>query len=148
MVMLLAGGVSVIVTNTQALGTILPATEQLVTATWAGAFAVAARLVNIPLPFLMPSSSGHAALLILLLSSAHPTGEDRGQAVDHKLDGDGDKDQAEYACSQIQGQLADESADEGTDQQNQVQQPQDPDDSKRQPKIDPLRQPNFDPLEF
>lgn len=69
MVMLLAGGVSVIVTNTQALGTILPATEQLVTGTWAGAFAVVARLVNIPLPFpdaveFWPCRTGNTAAVV------------------------------------------------------------------------------------
>ncbi|MFZ0789104.1 MAG: YfcC family protein [Chromatiaceae bacterium] len=68
MVMLLAGGVSVIMTNTQTLGTILFAMEQLIAGASAGAFAVAAMVVNIPLAFLIPSSSGHAALAMPLLS--------------------------------------------------------------------------------
>jgi uncharacterized ion transporter superfamily protein YfcC len=68
MVMLLAGGVSVIMTNTKTLDTILNAMEQLITGASAGAFAVAAMLVNIPLAFLIPSSSGHAALAMPLLS--------------------------------------------------------------------------------
>lgn len=68
MVMLLAGGVSVIMTNTQTLDTILNAMEQVITGASAGAFAVAAMLVNIPLAFLIPSSSGHAALAMPLLS--------------------------------------------------------------------------------
>jgi uncharacterized ion transporter superfamily protein YfcC len=68
MVMLLAGGVSVIMTNTQTLGTILFAMEQLIAGASAGAFAVAAMVVNIPLAFLIPSSSGHATLAMPLLS--------------------------------------------------------------------------------
>lgn len=68
MVMLLAGGVSVIMTNTQTLDTILNAMEQLITGASAGAFAMAAMLVNIPMAFLIPSSSGHAALAMPLLS--------------------------------------------------------------------------------
>src|SRR5262249_1069837 len=66
MVMLLAGGVSVIMTNTKTLDTILNAMEQLITGASAGAFAVAVMLVNIPLAFLIPSSSGHAALAMPL----------------------------------------------------------------------------------
>jgi uncharacterized ion transporter superfamily protein YfcC len=68
MVMLLAGGVSAIMTNTQTLGTILNAMEQLIAGASAGAFAIAALVVNIPLAFLIPSSSGHAALAMPLLS--------------------------------------------------------------------------------
>ena len=68
MVMLLAGGVSVIMTNTQTLDTILNAMEQVITGASAGAFAVAAMVVNIPLAFLIPSSSGHAALAMPLLA--------------------------------------------------------------------------------
>ena len=68
MVMLLAGGVSVIMTNTQTLDTILNAMEHLITGASAGTFAVVAMLVNVPLAFLVPSSSGHAALAMPLLS--------------------------------------------------------------------------------
>jgi uncharacterized ion transporter superfamily protein YfcC len=68
MVMLLAGGVSAIMTNTQTLDTILHAMEQLITGASAAGFAVAAMLVNVPLAFLIPSSSGHAALAMPLLS--------------------------------------------------------------------------------
>lgn len=68
MVILLAGGVSVIMTNTQTLGTILHAMEQLITGSSAGAFAVATMVVNVPLAFLIPSSSGHAALAMPLLT--------------------------------------------------------------------------------
>lgn len=68
MVMLLAGGVSAIMTNTKTLDTILQAMEQLITGASAAGFAVAAMLVNVPLAFLIPSSSGHAALAMPLLS--------------------------------------------------------------------------------
>src|SRR5262249_42459687 len=68
MAVLVAGGVSVIMTNTKALDSILNAMEQLIAGASAGAFAVAAMLVNIPLAFLIPSSSGHAALAMPLLS--------------------------------------------------------------------------------
>ncbi|MBK1704335.1 YfcC family protein [Halochromatium glycolicum] len=68
MVILLAGGVSVIMTNTQTLGTILYAMEQLIMSASAGAFAVATMVVNIPLAFVIPSSSGHAALAMPLLT--------------------------------------------------------------------------------
>lgn len=67
-VMLLAGGVSVIMTNTQTLGTILHFIEKLIAGASAGTFAVATMLVNIPLAFLIPSSSGHATLAMPLLS--------------------------------------------------------------------------------
>ena len=68
MVMLLAGGVSAIMTNTQTLDTILHAMEQLIAGASASAFAVGSMLVNIPLAFLIPSSSGHAALAMPLLT--------------------------------------------------------------------------------
>lgn len=67
-VVLLAGGVSVIMTNTQTLATILNSMEQLVSDASAGVFAVVTVLINIPLAFLIPSSSGHAALAMPLLA--------------------------------------------------------------------------------
>jgi uncharacterized ion transporter superfamily protein YfcC len=68
MVMLLAGGVSVIMTNTRTLDTVLHAMEQLITRASAGVFALTTILVNIPLGVLIPSSSGHATLAMPLLS--------------------------------------------------------------------------------
>ena len=68
LVVLLAGGVSVIMTNTKTLATILNSMEQLVSGASAGVFAFITILVNIPLAFLIPSSSGHAALAMPLLS--------------------------------------------------------------------------------
>jgi uncharacterized ion transporter superfamily protein YfcC len=64
MVVLLAGGVSAIMTNTQTLDTILHSMEQLVS----GTFTTLTVLVNIPLAVLIPSSSGHGALAMPLLA--------------------------------------------------------------------------------
>lgn len=68
MVVLLAGGVSVIMTNTETLDTILHAMENLISGASAAAFAVVTVVVNMPLAFLIPSSSGHAALAMPLLA--------------------------------------------------------------------------------
>ncbi len=68
MVVLLAGGVSVIMTNTETLDTILHAMENLISGASAAAFAVVTVIVNMPLAFLIPSSSGHAALAMPLLA--------------------------------------------------------------------------------
>jgi uncharacterized ion transporter superfamily protein YfcC len=67
-VVLLAGGVSVIMTNTQTLDTILNSMEHLVSGASAAVFAAAIELINIPLAFLIPSSSGHATLAMPLLA--------------------------------------------------------------------------------
>ena len=64
---LLAGGVSVPVTNTQTLDTILNSLEQAVSGAAQAVFGIATILINIPLA-LLPSSSGHAALAMPLLS--------------------------------------------------------------------------------
>lgn len=68
LVVLLAGGVSVIMTNTQTLDTILNSMETLVQGVSAGGFAVVSLLVNIPLALLIPSTTGHAALAMPLLA--------------------------------------------------------------------------------
>ena len=68
LVVLLAGGVSVIMTNTQTLDTVLNSMEQLVAEASAGVFAVITILVNIPIAVLIPSSSGHGALAMPLLA--------------------------------------------------------------------------------
>src|SRR5690606_22610370 len=67
-VILLARGVSVIMTNTQTLDTVLNAMEELVSGASAGIFAVLVMIVNIPLAILIPSSSGHATLAMPLLA--------------------------------------------------------------------------------
>jgi uncharacterized ion transporter superfamily protein YfcC len=68
LVVLLAGGVSVIMTNTQTIDTVLNSMEHLVGGASAGGFAVATILINVPLGFLIPSSTGHAALAMPLLA--------------------------------------------------------------------------------
>ena len=68
MVVLLAGGVSAIMTNTQTLDTILYSMEQLVSGASAAFFTTLTVLVNIPLAVLVPSSSGHGALAMPLLA--------------------------------------------------------------------------------
>ncbi|HEY8474691.1 MAG TPA: hypothetical protein VIL37_18980 [Natronosporangium sp.] len=67
-VIVLARGVAVIMSNTQTLDTVLHAMEQAVSGTSAGGFAVLVALVNTPLAFLIPSSSGHATLAMPLLA--------------------------------------------------------------------------------
>jgi uncharacterized ion transporter superfamily protein YfcC len=67
-VVLLAGGVSALMTNTQTLDTLLRSMENLVGDASAGGFAAVVVLINIPLAFLIPSGSGHAALAMPLLS--------------------------------------------------------------------------------
>jgi uncharacterized ion transporter superfamily protein YfcC len=68
LVIVLARGVAVIMTNTQTLDTVLNAMERAVSGASAGGFAVLVALVNIPLAFLIPSSSGHATLAMPLLA--------------------------------------------------------------------------------
>ena len=68
LVILLAAGVSVIMTNTQTLDTILYSMEQLTSGASAGLFAVINMVVNYPLAVLIPSSSGHATLAMPLLA--------------------------------------------------------------------------------
>jgi len=68
LVVLLAGGVSVIMTNTKTLDTILHSMEQLIHGSSAAFFAVATVAVNVPLAILVPSSSGHATLAMPLLA--------------------------------------------------------------------------------
>jgi uncharacterized ion transporter superfamily protein YfcC len=67
-VVLLAQGVAVIMTNTLTLGTILHSMEQLVSGSSAGSFAVVTVLINVGLAILIPSSSGHATLAMPLLA--------------------------------------------------------------------------------
>ncbi|MGV1004368.1 MAG: YfcC family protein [Candidatus Nanopelagicales bacterium] len=66
-VVLLASGVSVIMNNTQTLATILNMMENAISGASASVFALMTILVNIPLAFLIPSSSGHAMLAMPLL---------------------------------------------------------------------------------
>ena len=68
MVVLLAGGVSAIMTNTQTLDTVLFSMEKMVSGASAAVFTFLTVLVNIPLGVLIPSSSGHGALAMPLLA--------------------------------------------------------------------------------
>ena len=68
MVVLLAGGVSAIMNNTQTLDTILFSMERLVSGSSAAFFTFMTIVVNIPLGALIPSSSGHGALAMPLLA--------------------------------------------------------------------------------
>jgi uncharacterized ion transporter superfamily protein YfcC len=67
--------VSVIMTNTQTLDTILHSMEQLTSGASAGVFAIIVLVVNIPLAFLIPSSSGHATLAMPLLAPLSDFGQ-------------------------------------------------------------------------
>jgi uncharacterized ion transporter superfamily protein YfcC len=67
-VIVLARGVAVIMNNTQTLDTVLNSMEQAVSGASAGVFAVLVSVVNMPLAFLIPSSSGHATLAMPLLA--------------------------------------------------------------------------------
>lgn len=68
MVVLLAGGVSAIMNNTQTLDTILFSMERLVSGASAAFFTFLTIVVNIPIAVLIPSSSGHGALAMPLLA--------------------------------------------------------------------------------
>ncbi len=68
LVVLLAGGVSVIMNNTQTLDTVLHSMESLVSGASAAFFTFLTVVVNIPLAVLIPSSSGHGALAMPLLA--------------------------------------------------------------------------------
>lgn len=66
-VIVLARGVAVLLNNTQTLDTVLNSMESLVDGSSAGVFALLVAAVNMPLAFLIPSSSGHATLAMPLL---------------------------------------------------------------------------------
>jgi uncharacterized ion transporter superfamily protein YfcC len=67
-VIVLARGVAVLLNNTETLDTVLNSMETLVDGSSSGVFAVLVALVNMPLAFLIPSSSGHATLAMPLLA--------------------------------------------------------------------------------
>jgi uncharacterized ion transporter superfamily protein YfcC len=82
MVVLLAGGVSAIMNNTQTMGTILHSMEQLVSGASAGLFSLLTVALNVPLGMLIPSSSGHGALAMPLLAPlADFAGVDRATTI-------------------------------------------------------------------
>lgn len=68
LIIVLARGVTVIMNNSEITGTILHSMENVVGDTDSGVFGVLMFLINIPLAFLVPSSSGHAALAMPILA--------------------------------------------------------------------------------
>lgn len=78
----LARGVTVIMSNGYMTDTILNAFEDLLAGTSAGVFAVLLYIVNIPIAFLVPSSSGQAALVMPIFAPlADFAGVERSIAV-------------------------------------------------------------------
>jgi uncharacterized ion transporter superfamily protein YfcC len=90
LVVLLAGGVSVIMTNTQTLDTVLNSMEQMVSGASAGGFALITVGVNALLAIVIPSSSGHATLAMPLLAPlADFAGVDRSTMITGWMAGHG-----------------------------------------------------------
>lgn len=68
LVIVLARGVTVIMNNSQITDTVLHSIEGVVKGTSSGVFAIIVFLVNLPLAFLIPSTSGHATLAMPILA--------------------------------------------------------------------------------
>lgn len=68
LVIVLARGITVVMANAMITDTILSWTENAVQGTSAGVFGVIALVVNLPIAFLVPSSSGHATLVMPILA--------------------------------------------------------------------------------
>ncbi|WP_435885538.1 YfcC family protein [Streptomyces subrutilus] len=68
LVIMLARGVTVIMNNAKITDTVLHAVEGVVRGTSSGVFAVIVFVVNLPLAFLIPSTSGHATLAMPILA--------------------------------------------------------------------------------
>lgn len=68
LIIVLARGVTVIMNNSQITDTVLNALEDTVSGTSSAMFGAVMFLVNIPLAFLVPSSSGHATLAMPVLA--------------------------------------------------------------------------------
>ncbi|MBH5338463.1 YfcC family protein [Streptomyces pactum] len=68
LIVMLARGVTVLMNNAAVTDTILNSLQDAVSGTSSGAFGVVVFLVNLPLAFLIPSSSGHAALAMPILA--------------------------------------------------------------------------------
>ncbi|MCD4533295.1 YfcC family protein [Nocardioides sp. cx-169] len=68
LIIVLARGVTVIMNNAEITGTILHSMEEIVRNTDSGIFGAVMFLINLPLAFLVPSSSGHAALAMPILA--------------------------------------------------------------------------------
>lgn len=68
LIIVVARAVTVVMKNSQITDTLLHWTESAVTNTSGGVFAAVALVVNLPIAFLVPSSSGHAALVMPILA--------------------------------------------------------------------------------
>ena len=68
LIIVLARGITVVMKNAYMTDTILHWMENAVSGSSAGVFAILAFIVNIPIAFLVPSSSGHAALVMPILA--------------------------------------------------------------------------------
>jgi uncharacterized ion transporter superfamily protein YfcC len=68
LIIVLARAVTVVMTNASITDTILHWTEDAVTGTSSGVFAGLLLILNLPIAFLVPSSSGHAALVMPILA--------------------------------------------------------------------------------
>ncbi len=68
LVIVVARGITVVMKNTFITDTILNMMEEAVSGTSSVFFAIVAFIVNIPIAFLVPSSSGHAALVMPILA--------------------------------------------------------------------------------
>jgi uncharacterized ion transporter superfamily protein YfcC len=68
LIIVVARGITVVMKNSYMTDTILNKMEDIVSGTSSGVFAVVAFVVNIPIAFLVPSSSGHAALVMPILA--------------------------------------------------------------------------------
>ncbi|MDT0449561.1 YfcC family protein [Streptomyces hesseae] len=68
MIIMLARGVTIIMNNASITDTILHTLHSVVSGTSSGVFTVLMFLVNLPLAFFVPSSSGHAALAMPILA--------------------------------------------------------------------------------
>ncbi|MRJ77499.1 YfcC family protein [Aeromicrobium sp. SMF47] len=68
LIIVLARGVTVIMNNSEITDTILHSMENIVNNTSSGVFGALMLLINLPLAFLVPSSSGHAALAMPILA--------------------------------------------------------------------------------
>ncbi len=68
LIIVVARGITVVMKNAHMTDTILHWMENAVSGTSSGVFAVLAFIVNLPIAFLVPSSSGHAALVMPILA--------------------------------------------------------------------------------
>jgi uncharacterized ion transporter superfamily protein YfcC len=68
LIIVLARGITVVMKNTYMTDTVLHWMEDAVSGTSQGVFGVLTLVVNIPIAFLVPSSSGHAALVMPILA--------------------------------------------------------------------------------